>query len=412
MTSPAPVTNEVAKRVTIKAYATSVITPGVPVAPATDPAATGGQILRRVSATMNPQIAEFRSNEVTTSQQTTDVRHGGLGVTGTIAGELSPGTYELPTQAVMRCTPLARTTKSQTDFTSLAAANASSKFTIGSSTWAAMGYNVGTTFRSTGLTGPNNGLNFTITGLNGVDAIVYPAPADMTADTSCSLSAPGMIFLNPDPPVKSKWLIEHYNEDTDLGELAIETRFGDMSVSVDDKVVTVQYNYLGRQYLPLDSTAAPFFTSPTNITGSEVTTTYGGVLLINGVAAFVVTKFNFKIDLKATKQDIPFIQFSPEIFLGKSDVTGSFDAMLIDNTYKNIAINETQISLLLTVTTSTSGSADFVTFFFPRLKLGAFTQTGSGDAGITVTYPFSAYQQPAATGFDSTTLLIQDSLAS
>jgi hypothetical protein len=241
--------------------------------------------------------------------------------------------------------------------------------------------------------------------------VVYPAPVDMAADTTATITVPGKKFVMPDPPVKSKWMVEHYNEDAPLAQLAVECRFSDMKVTGDSKIATIDFNYMGRQLLPLDTGSSPFFTDPTGPTTSPGVTLFGGFLLVNGIPAYTISKTDFTVNLKGSVQDLASIKFVPEIFTGTAEIKGSFDAMLIDNTYKNLALNETTTSLVLLFTTADSPTADFISFFFPSVKLGQFSETGSGEGGISVTYPFTSSQQVTAAGYDTSMMTVVDSLA-
>jgi hypothetical protein len=60
----------------------------------TAPGASGAQLLRRVTSTLDLKKQTYRSNEIRSDYQVNDMRHGVRSVEGTINGELSPGTYK------------------------------------------------------------------------------------------------------------------------------------------------------------------------------------------------------------------------------------------------------------------------------------------------------------------------------
>jgi flagellar hook protein FlgE len=76
----------------------------------------------------------------------------------------------------------------QTQATSIAASNGASTMTLGSSSWAAQGYQIGDTIT---LTGTGTDGTFTITNLAGAVATVTPAPTTIAADTTFSASRTG-----------------------------------------------------------------------------------------------------------------------------------------------------------------------------------------------------------------------------
>ena len=57
------------------------------------PGQSGAQALRRVQSTLDLTKETYQSQEIRTSQQMADFRHGVRSVTGKIGGELSPGTW-------------------------------------------------------------------------------------------------------------------------------------------------------------------------------------------------------------------------------------------------------------------------------------------------------------------------------
>ena len=61
-----------------------------------------GQQLRRTTSTINLTKEAYQSAEIRPDQQVADYRHGPNQVTGSVAGEISPGTYKDLMAAVLR----------------------------------------------------------------------------------------------------------------------------------------------------------------------------------------------------------------------------------------------------------------------------------------------------------------------
>jgi hypothetical protein len=57
--------------------------------------------MRRVTATFNKQNDTYNSNEIVSHQQSTGATEGPGRIAGTLAGELSPGTYALEFAALL-----------------------------------------------------------------------------------------------------------------------------------------------------------------------------------------------------------------------------------------------------------------------------------------------------------------------
>ena len=56
-------------------------------------ASGNGRLLRRVNAALNLNKDAFESQEILSSQQVQDARHGVRRVTGNVTGQLAPGSY-------------------------------------------------------------------------------------------------------------------------------------------------------------------------------------------------------------------------------------------------------------------------------------------------------------------------------
>jgi hypothetical protein len=86
-------------------------------------------------------------------------------------------------------------------------------------------------------------------------------------------------------------------------------------------------------------------------------------------------------------------------------VTGEMTAFFENVDLINTFLDEEEISLLIYLTTSSSGTSDALTFFLPRIKLGAASVDTSGEGGQSITAPFTALK--SSTG-DATTIIITD----
>ena len=150
-----------------------------------------------------------------TYRQIGDFRHGVKRVTGSLNGELSPGTYWDFVEAALRGTGTAAVAKSEAELTSVAADNATSKFTFGGGDPVTEGYRVGMVIRFTNLSEAlNNSKNFLITGFGATsnrEVTVYPAPTTMGADTAFNVTSVGKrVFTPASGHVSRKFAIEHY----------------------------------------------------------------------------------------------------------------------------------------------------------------------------------------------------------
>lgn len=404
----------VAARVAYKFYASGSITAGTEEVLASAPGASGGQILRRTSSTLSLSKDTYQSNEVLASRQIVDYRHGTRRVNGGVSGELSPGTYKELFQALLRGTMDSSISKTEADFTSVAFDNGASTATVGGSTWAAQGFRVGDTIRFTDLAETaNNSVNFTITALSGTVATIYPAPTTAAADVAFTVVRPGKKVIVPTSShVSRKVLFEVYNQDIDVTRVFTECRIGSGRVNMPATgMSTVEFGVMGRNMQVLTGGDSPYFTSPTAETSTGLLCAVNGALFVGGSRIGVVTGIDLSIDLSPTADPVVGQDFVPEIFLGRTNVTGTVTAFFQDATLLNYFINETEIELLAMMTTTTADNSPFWSVYLPRVKLGNANQETSGEGAQSISLPFQALLKPSTTGYDNTTIAILDSEA-
>jgi hypothetical protein len=403
----------VATRLAYKFYSSGTISANSEADRSTDPGASGAQEIRRVTSTLALKKDSYESNETASHRQVTDMRHGTRRPSGEISGELSLGTYFDFMEAACRGTKSSAISKSESDFTSLTADNATAKLTVGASTWAAQGFRVGDVIRPANLSVAANNRNFIITALSGTEATVDPAPTDMTADTAFTVATVGKkVTIPTSGHVSRKVAIEHYHDTPDITQLFTEARITGMSIQAPASgLCTVSFPVVARNEVELTSGDAPYFSSPTAVNTNGITAAVNGRLLFNGTSVGVVTGFSFTLQMSQESPPVVGQDFVPDIFLGRSKVTGQMTALFTDSTFLDAFNDETEVSLILMLTVDSTVTSDFIAFTMPRVKLSSADIALQGEGGLPINCTFQALLKASATGFDNTTLTIQDSLA-
>lgn len=401
-----PLEQNVATSLRYKAHSTGVITANTESVLASDPAVTGGQELRRVTSTLSLGKDTYQSNEIATNRQISDFRHGIRRPTGEITGELSPGTYMDLIEAVFRATKVATFTKTQSDFTSIAATATSSKFTFGSSTWAAQLFKVGDVIRTSGMSVSGNNGDYLITALSTVDATVTPAPADQSADTTCSIARLGdKVFIPSSAHVNRKFLFEHNHVDLDISQLFSECRITSFGLSLPSTgLSTVRFGVTGRNMTIVTGLNAPFFTAPAASTATGIAAAVNGTIALAGTKIGILTGIEINQTMAVDAPAVVGQNFVPEIFLGRSVVTGTLTAFFQDETMLNYFVNETEVEIAGWLTLSSAVSGGGVAFFLPRVKMGGANIPLQGEGGLPITLPFQALLKATTTGYDATTM--------
>jgi len=401
-------------RLAYKANSSGSMTSNAEADTATIPGASGATELRRVSSTLKLTKDTYQSNEVRTDRQIADFRHGVARVQGEISGELSPATYFPFLEAAFRGTKASAVTKSNTEFTSMAADNALSTFTAGGSTWAAQGFSVGDPIQfSTMSDTDNNSKTFVITALAGTVATVTPAPDTMTADTSFTVTRPGKKITVPvSSHVKRLFTFEHYHQDVDITQLFTECRVTGAQLKLPATgMATVSIPITGRGQDVLATSASPYFTSPTAANTNGIAAAVNGKVVHQGVAVGVITGIDINLVMNVEAPAVVGQNFVPEIFLGATKVTGNLTALFEDATFLNAFTNETEVELIVLLTTTSAANSPFISICLPRVKLGGADLALQGEGGLPINCPFTALLKPVTTGYDNTTIAIVDSEA-
>lgn len=406
-------------RIAYKAYATGVITSNTQPTSSSDPGASGAQVLRRVSSSLNLVKDTYRSNEVRDDRQIVDFRHGTKRVTGSITGEFSPATYWDFFEAACRGTAASAVSASQSDFTSAAADNTTSKFTFAGGDPVTKGYRVGDIIRFTGLSDTdNNTKNFLILSFGGAsnrDVTVYPAPDTMSADTSFTVATVGQTLSVPSSSfVSRKFGIEEYAADIDVARLFTECRIGGFTLTLPATgLATVEFPVMGRDMEIYEASNAPFFTSPTAATSTGILAAVNGLIRVNGATVGVVTGQTIQMNLNPSSDPVVGQDFVPEIFLGSADVSGQLTAMFEDADLINNFVDEDEIEVLTYLTATGAVNSPAVSIYLPRVKLGGANLALQGMGSQILTLPFQALKYVGSgAGIETTTIRLADTQAS
>lgn len=407
-------------RVVYKPYATGVISSTAEPTPATDPGASGGKVVRRVSLTGGLQRRNFQSNEKRDDRQIGDFRLGMKSAPLTLTGELSPATYFDFIEAAHRHTAVGTFNDSNTEFTSVVSDNATATFTFAGGNPITEGYRVGMVVRFSNLAAvANNNKNFTILAMSGTNGrvwTVYPAPAtDASPDATFTVTRPGKSTIIPaSGHVSRKFALEPWGGDTDTSLLYTEGRVTGYSIGANaDGLMEFSASLMMRNSVPLSGAAAPFFTAPAAITSTGICGPADGLIRAGGVNLGVVTGLRINLEMAVSGDPtIGGLNLMPEIFLGPGVVTGELSAYFEDLTLYNYFASEAEFDVLAMLNASSAVNADAVSIHLPRIKATGVNSDIQGDGGQMITIPFQALRYlGSAQGVESTTIAIHDTAA-
>lgn len=373
-----------------------------------------GQKIRRVTTSLAVSKDSFQSAEVRPDQQISDMRHGVRRAAGSIEGELSTVTWDDWFEAAMRGTWAAGTSKSQADFTSIDADETASTLTLGSGDPIAEGFRVGDVIRLGGSLDGNQGKNFRITGFSGTGNRVIgvsPAPADIgSAVTTFTIAVAGKKLTNG--VVKRSFTVEQVFPTLDASELFLGMRVGGFSLRVPPNgMTTISWDLQGVSGLVLESGNSPAYGSAADAPNTGVMAGPNGALRVNGADRAIVTSIDMALSVSLTSQPVVGSQYVPDIFYGRTQVTGNISAYFDSADLVNAFLAESEMDVVVYLESGSTDPKDFLCFNMQRVKLSGVSKSIGADDGVIVSFPFSALLASAGSGKDGTTLTIQRSNA-
>jgi hypothetical protein len=382
----------------------------------TPPGASGAQLLRRTTSSLGPVKDSFASNEVRQDQQIADVRHGMRSARGQISGELSTVTYDAFIEAVLRGTWNTGVAASPADFaTGMTVANSgalNSTLTMaGAGNLLTKGFRVGDIVRSGGFTTAANNAatigNLRIVALTATVMTVYPqlaATAQQAAGWTVIVPGSKLVYGT----TKRSFTLEQSLPDALLFERFSGARIGGMTINAGPQgMTTVDFDVMAMSFL--EGTSAAYFTAPTVETTTGILSGVDGFIRLNGEEQGVVTGLQLNLTDNLSMSPVIGSTFAPDVFYGRSVVTGSVSVYLEDGDLPNAFVNESEIDLVAVLEASGPNPQEFLSFNFQRIKFTSFSKQIGADGGVVAQFPFQALLKSASNGFDATTLTIQRS---
>jgi len=407
----------VSERLVLKAYSTATYDAVSEPAPATDPAATGGQVWRHTdSFKMALAKTAYSPKEIRIDQQQPIDKLGSKSLSVSVSTLLSCLTHKTPLEAVIGGTwTVAAVTSDNTTLISVAADSTTSKFTFAGGDTIAAGFFVGDIVRFTNLSeATDNTANYVITGIGGTsnrEWTVYPPPATMTADTSFTITTVGRSLIAPETaPVARKFAIEEYQSGPDIARLGTEIRFGGFDLkAAPNALATLDFTGTGRNLVLYSGVNAPFFTSPTAQTTTDVISSMDGLLLIGSVAMPVTgLSISFQRSLSAAVQIKADGLAAGVVASDNAVISGDFSLWMTDTAAEAAYLAATEFAILAYLPASNAANTPAMTFYLPRcIKTSADPASSGGSKSVACKYSAGRPSTPGI-GVADTALRIVD----
>jgi hypothetical protein len=378
--------------------------------------AAGGRLLRRVTSAFNLTKETYQSDEIRTDYQMSDYRHGVRSADGSISAEFSAGSY-----ADLFAAALARDFTAGVSITgaaiNTAAAGSNYTLTRGAGSYFTDGFRVGDVVRITAASGLNaDTINknlliialtatvATVTVLNG-STLTVPGTG-----TAVSLSVTGKKTWVPQTGHTSdSFTVEEWFANIAQSEVYTGVKVNTIGISLPATgMATLDFGLMGKDLAQVGT--SQYFTSPTAQSTSGVFAGVNGKVVFQGATVAVITDATININRNISNATVLGSNSIAEVFDGRCIVDGSLSIYFTDAIARDAFKDETEVSLVFTLTTGNTATADFVSISLPRVKLNSFTKD-DGEAGITASTDFQALLYPTSNGSEMTTITIQDSLA-
>jgi len=398
-------------------------------------------ILRRVTCDVSPNIATFKSAEIRPDRQLVTFRHGTQQVRGTLRGELSPTSYQdifasmlagawkapVTTGSGLAAITVTYVAASFTGPVPATITRASGSFLTDGFMW-------GDIIRITNSTVPaNNARNFRVMSITALVLTVSRTPTS-TADAAlinasvealaagsdastatlvigvqgAKLSTPDPFAVSPGTLLDPSFTLEQYFSDQSKYELYTGCKPSETRMSfVPSGISTLDTTFMGHSFT---TGSSEYFSAATAAATTQALTGVSGTVRIDDLDLGLVTNMQLNIMGGHTVDPVVGTPFVPFVFPGIIDISGTVSILFYDETFFNVAINESLVDILLQLTVSPGvANSDFMSFRMGQVKLNSVTKD-DGPKAIIGTYSFQALKEPTGTvGYDGSTLVMQDS---
>lgn len=385
-----------------------------------------GQLMRRGSFSAENTQSQQASSEINRNGQVRNAVLGMPGVSMSLAGVLSPGSYKALFASLMRSTWQNAVTTGSESTTSLAIDGGTGVLTLtyggSGNSFLSDGFKKGDVCRLSGLTD-------TPAALNGVNLIALSVAAGtMTfasnaaavawsggSQAAATLTTAGKKLIIPSRSNQAQvfFSVEDWQADLELSRLFLGCTVGQISISVQPNgELSFQSSLAGRRVV---ESGTRVYASPTAESTTAPVQGVTGQLFYNGTRIGYIPSFSLQIVQQLQPaMVIDGLAGPPMIAGGMITAQGSIQALLDDDTITADFLAQNDLDIGLYAPTTSAGNADFVSFFLPRARLASPGNRQDSDRLIVRSYNLMGLEKTsggAGTAYDATSIVVQDSQA-
>jgi len=384
--------------------------------------AGSARYMRRVTSTLDLTKASYQSAEMRESQQRSDSRHGTRSTGGTLSGELSVGSYQMPFESILRQpAQLGAVSAAIPTLSVLSTGLRTGTYTRTAGSFLTDGFKIGDVINATGFTttgADNNNQYCLVIGLTALVMTVMTLDATPVAPKAAGdpvvLTVIGKkVYIPAFGHTRDYYTVEHWFGDVNESEVFTDVVFTGATIALPPSgMATVEFPMMG---LNMVTAQAQYFNAPSQSGAGAVLASVNGALIINGQIAGLVTGLTITINgnyAYPTGDGIVGTNVRPDVLPGPIDVTGQVTVLFQSGYFRDLFLNETESSLAVVLTGDNSPMPQFSAFVMSRIKFNGATKDDT-NTGLTQTMPFVALENVGNGGAAlpnlQTTISIQDS---
>lgn len=375
--------------------------------------ATGGKLLRRVTADFNLVKENYTSNEINPTFMTIDSRHGVRSVEGSLEAELSPGTYSDFIGSILAKDFVAGGTTTGASIT-IATSGDLYTLTRAAGSFLTDGLYVGNIIRLTGagFAPANVGNNLLIVSLTALVAtVVLLSGTPLVAEGPIAASGVNVVGKQSYVPLTGhtdqSYTVEQWFSDIAQSEVYTGLKPASIALSLPSTgLVTASLSFMGKNLEQTGTTQ--YFTSPTATNTEGIFAAVSGAVIVNGLPVGLITSADLSIARNQEAANVVGSNSAAAIFVGRITATGSLSVYLQDTTFRDYFDDEAKVSIVFALTTGEEKDAEAMSFAMGKVKINSGSKTDA-ELGLTQSMDFESLQNDVVTGgLVPSIILVQD----
>lgn len=375
--------------------------------------ASGAHLLRRVTADFNLVKENYSSNEINPSFMTIDSRHGVRSVEGSLAAELSPGTYSDIIGSIVAKDFVVGGAATGASIT-IAASGSMYTITRATGSWLTDGFYVGNIVRlaGAGFAPANVANNLLIVSLSALVAtVVLLSSTPLVPEGPIAAANVAVVGKHTYVPTTGhtdqSYTVEQWFSDISQSEVFTGLKPASIALSLPSTgLVTASMAWKGKN---LEQTGVTqYFTSPAPTNTEGIFAAVSGAIVVNGVPVGLITSMDLSISRNQEAANVVGSNSAADIFVGRITATGSISVYFQDSVFRGYFDDEAKVSIVVALTTGEEKDAEAMSFAMGKCKLNTSSKTDA-ELGLTQSMDFESLQNDVVSGgLVPSIILVQD----